>query len=163
MSHDSFSPSKMHIYLRSQCLMLTFRYLLSSSFSVQSLVVPTGRMVFLLTQICNSPRVLYLVNQFTNLERVCTATGQKPCWFCLLWRVTMTFALSALLLRHLPNCIRHGFQRPITLPTLMTLLNDRVVVRAQPFPFCVTVPIGYRIWALAAIGSAEQNGSGLWD
>ena len=42
-----FSPG-MCIYLRSQCLMLTFRYLLWSSCSVQPLVVPTGRkMVFL--------------------------------------------------------------------------------------------------------------------
>ena len=46
--------SSMRICLRSQCLMLTFQYLLSSSCSIHSLVVPTGRIVFLLIQICNS-------------------------------------------------------------------------------------------------------------
>ena len=44
----------MRIYLCSQCLMLTFQYLLWSSCSIQSLVVPTAEMVFLLIQICNS-------------------------------------------------------------------------------------------------------------
>ena len=54
--------------------------------------------------------VLYLVNQLTTFETVCTATGRKLCWFCLLWRLTATYSLSALLLWHLLNHIRHGFQ-----------------------------------------------------
>ena len=72
--------------------------------AIQSLVVPTGRMVFLLIQICNSPRVMYLVNQFATL---CTETTQ---------RVTV-LDLSSLKTYHnifvnscLPDHIRHGFQ-----------------------------------------------------
>ena len=99
--HVTIFSSSMHIYLRCQteCLMSTFQYLLSSSCSIQSLVVPTRRMIYLLIKICSSPMVLYLVNQFTSFERVCTATDRKLCWFCLLRRLTMTFSLSASLLQ----------------------------------------------------------------
>jgi len=57
--------SSMRIYLRCQCFMSTFRYLLWSRCCVQALVVPTG---LLLIQICNNPRVLYRVNQLASLR-----------------------------------------------------------------------------------------------
>ena len=44
--HVTVFPSNMCIYLHSQCLMATFQYFSWSSCSVQSLVVPTRRMVF---------------------------------------------------------------------------------------------------------------------
>lgn len=60
----------MCIYHCSQCLMSTFEYLLWSTCSVQSLVVPTGGMVFLLIQICSSLKGLYLVNEITTVAEV---------------------------------------------------------------------------------------------
>ena len=119
-----------------------------------NLVVPTGRLVFLLIQICNSPMVLYFVNQLTTLETVCTATGRKLCWFCLLWRLTTTYSLSALLFRCLPDHTRHGFQGRFDILPTYDFFKWQVSCTSPTLSFWTPAPIGYPIWILEAIGTA---------
>ena len=151
-----FFSSTMYIYLRSHCLMSAFRYLIWSSFLVQSLVVPTGRMLILSIQICNTLRVLYLVNQLATLERVCTATGRKLSRFCLLWRLTMTFSLSALLLQYVPDRIRHGFVGRYL--ANLWIFEQLVSLRARPFqfPWQHQLDIGYEYWKQLALRNRKK-------
>ena len=128
-----------------------------------NLVIPTGRLVFLLIQICNSLMVLYLVNQLTTFETVCTETGWKLCWFCLLWRLTTTYSLSALLLWHLLDQSRHGFQGRYDILPTYDFLEWQISCTSLTLCFSMPVPIEYPIWVLEAIGTAEQKGSGLWN
>ena len=72
----------MCIYHCSQCLMSTFQYLFWSTCSVQSLVVPTGGMVFLLIQICSSLKSLYLVNEITTVAEVFKEFAQQQIEGC---------------------------------------------------------------------------------
>ena len=110
-----------------------------------NLVIPTGRLVFLLIQICNSLMVLYLVNQLTTFETVCTATGRKLCWFCLLWRLTATYSLSALLLWRLLNHIRHGFQGRYGILPTYDFFEWQISCTSPTLSFSMPAPIGYPI------------------
>ena len=146
-----FSPS-MCIYLRSQYLMLTFRYLLWSSCSVQPLVVPTGRkMVFLAIKSATvgesarnrwkslhnnrSKAVLVLPDIFWGraslLRRLWTVSG-------------IVFKADIL-------STDYFFERQVSCTNLTLSV-----------PVAATAPIRYRIWELEAIGAAEHNEPGLW-
>ena len=118
-------------------------WLFNTCCSVQSLVVPIGRMVFLLIQIYNSLRVLYLVNQLTTLERVCTATCWKLCWFCLLWRLTLTF-----------SCCFTVFQFKAE---IFEFCERQVSCVSLALSVSMAAQIEYQIWVLKEISTVEQD------
>ena len=76
-----FSVS-MRIHLRGQCLMSTFQYLLWYSCPIRSLGIPTERMVFLLIQICNRLRGLYLVNELATMAELFEEFAQQQMEGC---------------------------------------------------------------------------------
>ena len=93
------------------------------------------------------------------------ATDGRLFWFCYLWRLTMTFSLSASLFRLLPDCFKPCFKPWLQdwhLPTY-DLSEGQVSLTSQTLSISMAVPIAYRMWVLEAICTAEQKGSGLWD
>ena len=99
------------------------------------------------------------MNQLATVERVCTATGRKQCWFYLFWRLTTFFffvwvgglgcfgvfwTISGIVFKAI-SC------------QLMTFSNDRLVARARPFPFLQKLQcwldIGYEYWKRLALRS----------
>ena len=113
----------MRFYLHSQCLVSTFRYL----WSIQSLVVPTGRMVFLLMQICNiltswGAWTLWIMRGSNLIFNEFAQQQMKSCSgfvFCedlqhFLW-------------------VFHCFSAFWTIVTFLIYLKDRLVLQARPF------------------------------
>ena len=144
----------------SQCLTSTFQYLLWPSCSTQSLVVPTRRMVFLLTQICDSLRGWYLVNELTakilhsnRWKAVLVLSSLKDYFLWLLHCFGIFWTISDIVFKAdiLPTCY------------FSDLSETQVSLASQTLSVFVTAPIAYRIQVLEAIMAAVQKHSGLWD
>ena len=109
--------------------MSTFQYLWSSC-SVQPLVVPTAKMVFLViksTTVCGS----WISSQPLS---VCTTIGWKQC--CMVLSFLKTYRdifWGASLLWRLPDPIIHSFQRLISCQ-LTTFSNETLIAWVRPFP-----------------------------
>ena len=142
MVHVREFLSNMHICLRSQCLMLTFQYLLTSSCSIHSLVVPYWKDG--LSKICNSLRIWYLVNQFATIrtEAAVLVLSFLKTYHYIFFECFVASASSRL--------YQTWFLRTIT-SRLMTFTNDRLVAQARPFlfrpfPFCSSTD---QIWDMS--------------
>ena len=142
----------MHIYLHSyrQCLMSTFQYLLWSSHSVQSLVVPTQRVVF------------YWYKSAT-VRGSCTSWMSLQLW----WKSSMslhrnrwkavlvlsslkTFSLSASLLRRLLDRFRYCFQGQYLANLWLFIFVWEVSVSSKTLSVSMSVPIAYQIQVVEA-------------
>ena len=126
--------------------MSTFQYLWSSC-SIQFLLVPTGRMVFLLMQICNSPR--------ESSREACKQFAQQQIESCA------GFVFS--------NTLPWHFLWVLRCFDIFSTISD-VVFMADTLPTCTSpalsvssaAPIAYQIQVLEVIGTVEHKGSGLW-
>ena len=144
----------MNIYLCRQCLMSTFRYLLWSSYSVQSLVVPTGEMVFLSIQICNSwgSCTLWISSQplkeFAQ-QQVESCAGfvfsEHNICFLMLCCYGVFWTISDMVFK------------PISCQ-LMNFSNDRLVAWARPFQFSwqCWLDIRYEYWKWSALRNRKD-------
>ena len=83
-----------------------------------------------------------------TLWRTCTATDGRLFWFCLLYGLTTTFSLSALLLRHLLDRFTHWFQGWYYANLSCDVLMYLKVWQARPFlfPWQCRSHIRYEYW-----------------
>ena len=151
-SHVTVFPSSMCIYLHSQCLMSTFQYLLGSSCSIQCLLIPTAKMVFLLIQ---SATVQGLVpcerahNHGEGLQKLCTGTDGRLFWFCLFLKTYDIFFKCFVI---------SASSGPLWL--FWFIWKTGYSLTSQIFSISAAAQIAYRVWVLEVIGTTEQKGSG---
>ena len=105
-------------------------------------------------------------NQLATVERVCTATGRKQCWFYptfffgggggggggggVLRCFGVFWTISSIVFKADILSTDYFFERQVS------FVNPTLSVSAA-----ATAPIGYRIRVLEAIGAAEHNEPGL--
>ena len=138
-----FFPS-MRVYLHSQSLMSTFRYLLWSSCSIQSLVVPTGRMVFLLIKsatVCGSwissqPLKEFAQQQVKNCANFVFSEDLPQYFLWMLCCLSIFQTISDMFFKA-DIFTNYFFERQVS------CANPTLSVSAV-----AAVPIGYRIWVL---------------
>ena len=128
------------------------RLLLWSSYSVQSLVVPTGRRVLLVTK---SATVL---GSWTSSQPLKEFAQQVESSAGFVFSEDLQHFLGVL--RRLPDHIRHSFQGRY-LAQLTTFSNDRLVARAQPIRFHGSCSADQISDTSAAISAVVHNGSAV--